>query len=123
MTTQTQVFSVDIVENVVIVTPNGDASGFRYQDIHTATNSLVDSIKRQRIPRMVVDFGEVEVVGSIMISSIIKLARSIADQRGIAAFCNSSETMRDVISTMNLTKLWAHYDTREEALAAVGDMN
>ena len=123
MTTQTRVFSVDIVENVVIVTPNGDATGFRYQDIHTATNSLVDSIRRQRISRMVVDFGEVEIVGSIMISSIIKLARSIADQRGTAAFCNSSETMRDVISTMNLTKLWAHYDSRDEAVAAVCELN
>ncbi len=123
MTTQTQVFSVDIIENVVIVSPNGDANGFRYQDIHTATNSLVDSIRRQRIARMVVDFGEVDIVGSIMISSIIKLARSIADQQGTAAFCNSSESMREVISTMNLTKLWAHYDSRDEAVSAVSAMN
>ncbi len=123
MTTQTRVFSVDIVENVVIVTPNGDANGFRYQDIHTATNSLLDSINRQRIAKMVVDFGEVEIVGSIIISSIIKLARSIANQKGTAAFCNSSESMREVISTMNLTKLWAHYDSRDEAIAAVANNN
>ena len=123
MTTQTRVFSVDIVENVLIVTPNGDATGFRYQDIHTSTNSLVETIKKQKIDRMVVDFGEVEIVGSIIISSIIKLARSIADQKGNAAFCNSSETMRDVISTMNLTRLWDHYDSRREAIAAVAGMN
>ncbi len=91
MTTQTQVFSVDIVENFVIVTPNGDATGFRYQDIHTATNSLVDSIRRQRISRMVIDFGEVEVVGSIMISSDHQAGAQHCrqDQRGTAAFCNS----------------------------------
>lgn len=119
MATQTQVFSVEIVQNVVVVAPNGDASGFRYQDIHTATNSLVDSINRQKISRLVVDLGEVEVIGSIMISSLIKLARSIANQKGTAAFCNSSEAMRDVISTMNLTKLWSYYDSRDEAVAAV----
>jgi anti-anti-sigma factor len=123
MTTQTRVFSVEIVQNVVIVTPNGDATGFRYQDIHTATNSLVDSIRRQQISRMVVDFGEVDIIGSIMISSIIKLARSIADQKGTAAFCNSSASMRDVISTMNLTRLWAHYDSRDEAISAVVSCN
>ncbi|MBI1314915.1 STAS domain-containing protein [bacterium] len=123
MTTQTRVFSVEIIQNVVIVAPRGDASGFRYQDIHTDTNSLVDSINRLKINRMVVDFGEVEVVGSIMISSLIKLARSIANQKGTAAFCNSSENMRGVISTMNLTKLWPYFQSRDEAIAAVNGSN
>ncbi|MHC4877839.1 MAG: STAS domain-containing protein [Planctomycetota bacterium] len=119
MMTKAKVFSVEIVEHVVVVTPNGDASAFRYQDIHTATNTLVDSIARQKVQRMVVDFGEVDVVGSIMISSIIKLARSIARQQGTAVFCNSSETMQNVISTMNLTKLWPYYESRDEAVAAL----
>jgi len=123
MMTKAKVFSVEIVQGVVVVAPNGDANGFRYQDIHTATNTLVDSISRQKIRQMVVDFGEVDVVGSIMISSIIKLARSIARQQGSAAFCNSSETMRDVISTMNLTKLWPYFDSRDEAIAALTEAN
>lgn len=119
MTTQTRVFSVEIIQDLIVVIPNGDAAAFRYQDIHSATNSLVDSINRQKISGMVVDFGEVEIVGSIMISSIIKLARSISSQKGTAAFCNASESMRDVISTMNLTRLWPHCDSRDEAIASV----
>lgn len=110
------VFAVQSVDNVFVVSPQGDSGGFRYNDIHRETNTITDRLQRDRITNLVIDFSDVEIVGSVMISSIIKIARQHGNRKGRAAFCGASSTMRDVLQTMNLTKLWPCFDTREEAL-------
>lgn len=112
-----RVFAVEQYEKTMIVTPQGDATGFRYLDIHRDTNSLVELIDRQGIENLVIDFSQVNILGSIIISSIIKLARKISTRNGKACFCQASEPMHQVVSSMNLTRLWPYYPTREEAIA------
>ena len=63
-----------------------------------------------------INFRNVEIVGSIMISAIIKLARKITAKKGYAAFCCTSDTMQEVMQSMNLTRLWPCFDSQEEAI-------
>jgi anti-anti-sigma regulatory factor len=112
------VFSTELIGSTLVVTPLGDAIGFRYNQIHTETNGLTELLDKHNVENLIIDFGAVEIVGSIIISSIVRLARKITGRHGKAAFCNASSTMQDVVQTMNLTRLWPYYDSREAAIAA-----
>jgi anti-anti-sigma regulatory factor len=68
---------------------------------------------------VVVDFTAEQMLGSIIISVVIKVCRKAGSKGGKAAFCNASSDMLEVLQTMNLTKLWTHYPSRAEAIAAV----
>ena len=117
MMTQTNtVFTTKLVGSTLIVTPQGDSTGFRYNDIHSETNAVITSIDRQNAQNLVINFDSVEIVGSIMISAIIKLARKITSKKGQAAFCRASPTMDEVMQSMNLTRLWPCFDSQEEAI-------
>jgi len=113
------VFAVQAVDDVFVVSPQGDSGGFRYNDIHRETNTITDRLQRDRVTNLVIDFSDVEIVGSVMISAIIKIARQHGNRKGRSAFCGASPTMRDVLQAMNLTKLWPCFDSREEALKSL----
>ena len=110
------VFSTELVGRTLVVMPQGDSTGFRYQDIHNDTNAVITAIDRQNAQNLVINFENVEIVGSIIISAIIKLARKITSKKGQAAFCGASETMQEVIHSMNLTRLWPSFDSQEDAI-------
>lgn len=116
MTQMNTVFTTELVGQVLVVTPKGDSTGFRYNDIHSETNAVITSIDRQKAQHLVINFQSVEIVGSIMISAIIKLARKITSKKGNAAFCCTSDTMQEVMQSMNLTRLWPCFETQEEAI-------
>lgn len=117
--TNHKIFVVEQHDQAIVVTPQGDATGFRYNDVHNETNALLDFIQRGRSIHVVVDFSQVEIIGSIMISSLMKIARKVGERGGQACFCHASDPMREVIRSMNLTKLWPYFDTRETAIASL----
>jgi anti-anti-sigma factor len=116
MSQTNNVFTTQLVNRTLVVTPQGDSTGFRYNDIHSETNSVIADIDRQKAQNLVINFNSVEIVGSIMISAIIKLARKITSKKGKAAFCCASETMQEVLQSMNLTRLWPYFDSEEAAV-------
>ena len=112
----TGVFSVELSDDLRVISPRGDSHGFRYNDIHTETNAITDRLRRDRVRNLLIDFSDIEIVGSVMISAIIKIARQHGGQKGTAAFCGTSEHMLEVFHAMNLTRLWPCFDSREEAV-------
>jgi anti-anti-sigma factor len=116
MTQINTVFAIEFVGDVLVLTLQGDSTGFRYSDIHSETNAVIRTIDRRNAQHLVINFKNVEIVGSIMISAIIKLARKITAKKGHAAFCCTSDTMREVMQSMNLTRLWPCFDSQEEAI-------
>ncbi|MBT7817554.1 MAG: STAS domain-containing protein [Polaribacter sp.] len=116
MTHTNTVFTTQFVGQTLIVTPQGNSTGFRYNDIHAETNAVITAMDRQNARNLVINFNSVEIVGSIMISAMIKLARKITAKKGQAAFCSASETMKEVMQSMNLTRLWPYFESQEEAI-------
>lgn len=116
MTQANTVFAMEVVGDTMVVTPQGDASGFRYNEIHNDTNSVIVQIDRQNAQNLVINFSKLQIAGSIMISSIIKMARKIGNKQGQAAFCNASEDMKEVMESMNLTRLWPYFESQDDAI-------
>lgn len=99
-----------------VVSPLGDSRSFRHSDIQTETNSIIDTLKKESVEAVVIDFHSIELVDSIMIGAIIKIARRHSVAENKAAFCEASPMMRRVLDSMNLTRMWPCFDSREDAL-------
>lgn len=116
-------FSTKQTETTLVVLPNDHAgSGFNYTSLSKQRNEILALIERNQFKLLVVDFsnlGENEIIGSVQITSLIALARKVAIGGGRACFCAASPEMLEVLVTMNLTKLWPHYENREAAIAAL----
>lgn len=114
-----KVFRLERDGNVLIVIPQGDAIGFRYNDIHQESNATLLALDDATLQHVVVDFGCEQVLGSIIISVVIKVCRKAGLKGGKAVFCNATPDMQEVLQTMNLMKLWSYHPTRAEAITAV----
>lgn len=114
-----KVFRLERDGNVLIVTPQGDASGFRYNDVHHESNMTLQLLDDPSLLHVVIDFKSEQILGSIIVSVIIKVCRKAGAKGGKAAFCNASPDMLEVLTTMNLIKLWPYFSSRAEAIDAV----
>lgn len=119
--TNTRVFGIEKYGETLVVTPLGDATGFRYTEIHQDTNAICDLVGREKVANLIIDLGQVKILGSIIISSIIKIARKINEKHGDACFCQAGSSMREVIHSMSLTKLWPYFESLDEAIASFDD--
>ena len=113
-----RVFRLDRRGDTLVVCPLGDALGFRYLDVHNETNAVLRVLDEPELTNLVVDFGGKELFGSIMVGSIIKMARKVGHSGGKTAFSNASVEMSEALETMNLGKLWPYFPTVTEAMAS-----
>lgn len=113
---QSKVFGVEITDDVLVVSPKGDSQGFRRNDIHHETNSVIAHLQGDRSRCVLIDFGDVSIASSVMINATVRIIRQ--QRKGRVAFCGSSPDMRYMFESMNLTNLWPYFDSRAEALSS-----
>lgn len=71
-------------------------------------------LQRGQVTRLVVDFADVQISGSVMLTAIVRIARQL--RKGNVAFCGASPDMQSVLEHMRFTKLWPYFDSRAEAI-------
>jgi anti-anti-sigma factor len=113
-----KIFRVDQVGPTVILTPEGDAGGFRYRDLHAETNTLRAHMLKPGNTNLIVDLQKMQYFGSEFIGAIVSMLREVRARSGKAAFCAATDQMLQVLQNMSLFRLWPHFATREEALKA-----
>ena len=116
-----KIFQVEADGEVAVLKPVGDATAFRYQDLHMEANSIRSYISRGKIKHLVIDLSELNYFGSEFIGSLVSMAREVRNRRGIACMCAASDQMLDVLENMSLFKLWPYFQTRPEALAHIDE--
>jgi anti-anti-sigma factor len=114
-----KMFNVETAGDIVILQPRGEGGGFRYQDLHSEVSSVRTFLLKPGHKHLVVDLGQMDYFGSEFVGALISMLRETKTRGGKACFCGAMPQMLDVLANMSLTKLWPHYDTREEALAEV----
>ena len=111
-----RVFRTDPAPPVLVVKPQGDLQQFRYQEVQLEANAIIAALARPGYPHAVIDFSEVKLVGSVMLESIAGICRAA---KGKAAFCSATPEMYQALVDTNLQTLWYHYNSRDDAVAAV----
>ncbi len=114
-----KIFAVDSDGPTLVVIPQVEGSGFRYQQLHIEANSLQRKFEMKQFSHLVVDLGSLNYFGSELIGVLIRLARTVTNGSGHAAMCGPSPKMLEVLDGMRLRKLWPIFASRDEALKHV----
>ncbi|WP_437190786.1 STAS domain-containing protein [Planctomicrobium sp. SH527] len=114
-----KIFNVETIGEAIIVTPRGEGSSFRYQDLHLEANVIRAQVSKPGVRQLLIDLNSMEYFGSEFIGALVSMLREIKTRRGTGNFCCANPQMLQVLSNMSLLRLWPHFETREEALSSV----
>lgn len=118
-----KIFSIEQSGNTLIVTPQGEGSAFRYQDLQMEANTIRGMLMRPGLTNLVVDLSGMEYFGSEFIGAIVSMLRETRSRGGKACFCSATPQMLQVLQNMSLFKLWPHCENRDEAISQVATAN
>lgn len=68
---------------------------------------------------VVFDLSEVSYFGSVFLALLLRCHTTVKNRGGELVLCGASKMARELLKITALDTLWAIYDTRAEALAAV----
>ena len=117
-----KVFDLDHVDEVVVVAPLGDESSFRYFDIHSQANRVMRAMDDESVLGVVVDLANVENLGWVMTSAIVRLVRNLDYRGGLAVYCSASKSNINQFSSMKLGQPWTHLDSRDDGVALIREL-
>jgi anti-anti-sigma factor len=118
--TQSQSFQVQRHGEIAVVIPSPEVESMHEVLIEQAAKMVVNSLKEDPPAGIVIDLSQVSYFGSVFLSFLLR-CHTLAKKHGseiVLAGC--SERTRELLHLTSLDTLWALYDTRAEALDALG---
>ena len=114
-----KVFHIDRVGETLVIAPQGPTMDFQYNDVHLDSNSLLRVLDEPDLKNVVIDMNVVNYIDSIIISSVLRVLTKSRQLGGKGVFCCASDEVKEVLSCIQIGRLWPLFETREEALAEV----
>ena len=115
-----QDFKLEWHGNAVVITPAGNVESMRWDLIEQAADVVMAPLRDQEVPLVVVDLGEVSYFGSVFLALLLRCHKFVKSRGGELVLCCASKMATELLRVTALDTLWAIYDTRDEALDAVG---
>lgn len=112
-------FCVEQVGDVWVIIPSPRIESLQWELIEEASELLVAPFSEMEGPQVVVDLKEVDYFGSVFLSLMLRVERVVRRSAGAMAVCGASARARELLRITNLDTIWAIYDDRSEALAAL----
>src|SRR5215218_11066637 len=112
-------FCVEHVGDVWVIIPSPRIESLQWELIEEASDLLVAPFCTMEGPQVVVDLKEVDYFGSVFLSLLLRVERCVRRSAGAMAVCGASARARELLRITNLDTIWAIYDDRFEALAAL----
>jgi len=116
----TQDFQLEWHGNAVVITPAGNVESMRWDLIEQAADVVMAPLRDQEVPLVVVDLNDVSYFGSVFLALLLRCHKFVKSRGGELVLCGASKMATELLRVTALDTLWAIYDTRDEALDAVG---
>ena len=117
--TDEDAFCVEQIGDVWVIVPSPRIESLQWELIEEASELLVAPFCKREGPQVVVDLKEVDYFGSVFLSLLLRVERCVRRSAGAMAVCGASPRARELLRITNLDTIWAIYDDRSEALAAL----
>lgn len=114
-----KVFQIARLPHTLVVVPQGATLNFQYTDVHLESNELFRIIDEPQLKNVLIDLGAVTYIDSIIISSLLRVLTKSRQLGGKGVFCCANNEVQEVLSCIQIGRLWPLFETREEALAEV----
>lgn len=105
--------------NTVLIRPATNIEDMQWDLIEQAADIVMEPLKEQEVPMVVVDLSDVSYFGSVFLALLLRCHKFVRNAGGEMVLCGASPTAAELLRITALDTIWAIYDTREEALDAV----
>ena len=82
------------------------------------SNAIRGHMMKPGTKHLVIDLVKMDYFGSEFIGALVSMLREVKTRGNKACLCCANAQMLGVLQNMSLFKLWPHYVTRDEAIAA-----
>lgn len=106
--------------DALVVVASGGVESLKWEIVEQAADIVLEPIREQKAPMVVFDLSDVSYFGSVFMALLIRCHKLVRMRGGVLVLCGVHSLARDLLHTTALDTLWAIYDTREEALDAIG---
>lgn len=113
-------FQIERRGEIAIITPSAEIESMAENLIEQAAQIVLAPLKIKPPSGLIVDLSRVNYFGSVFISFLLRCHLLVKKEGSELYLTGVSEKARELLRVMSLDTLWAIYDTREEALAAIG---
>ena len=113
-------FRLDFHGNAVVITPADNVEEMRWDLIEQAADIVMEPLASMSVPMVVFDLGQVGYFGSVFLALLLRCHKFVRSRGGEMVLCGATDTARELLRVTALDTIWAIYDTRDEALDAVG---
>jgi anti-anti-sigma factor len=118
--TQSQSFLLERHGDVAVIIPSPEVESMSENLIQPAAQLVLGPLKEDPPVGLVVDLGQVKFVGSVFLSILLRFHLPMKKLGIDMVLAGVNDRIRYVLRQTNLDTLWAIYDTRDEALRALG---
>ena len=113
-------FNIERHGEVAVVTPSAKVEEMHETMIEQAARMVIQSLKADPPAGIVVDLSQVTYFGSVFVSFLLRCHSQARKHGSEIVLAGASEPARELLKLLDLETLWAIYDTRKEAIEALG---
>ena len=106
--------------DAIVIRPTGSVEALPWELVEEASTVLLAPLHEQPTQLVVFDLAELSSVGSVLLNLLLKCHRIVDEAGGEFVLCNASPAVQELIRITALDTVWAMYDSRDEALEAIG---
>src|SRR5215813_176849 len=106
--------------DVALITPAPEVESMSETLIHQAAEIVLAPLRKNPPAGLVVDLSKVKFFGSVFISFLLKCHMLVKKHGSEVVLAGASDRIRELLHLTALDTLWAIYDTRAEAMQALG---
>ncbi len=106
--------------DALVVVARGAVETLNWALVQEAADIVLDPLRETPSPLVVFDMSDVKYFGSVFMALLLKCQRIGKPRGGLVVLCGLNDLAKDLLHTTALDTLWPIYDTRAEALEAIG---
>lgn len=116
-----QSFRIERHGDIAIIIPSPEVESMHEALIQQAAQIVLAPLKQDPPAGLVIDLSQVNYFGSVFISFLLRCHMLVKKHGSEVALAGASPRIKELLHLTALDTLWAIYDTRAEALEALGD--
>jgi anti-anti-sigma factor len=116
----TQSFRIERHGDIAVIIPSPEVESMEETLIEQAAHMVVNTLQEDPPAGIVIDLSKVSYFGSVFLSFLLRCHTRAKKQGSEIVLAGVSERARELLHLTALDTLWALYETRAEALEALG---
>ena len=118
-TSSNQPFVVERHGDVAIITPSPEVERMAENQMEQAAQAVLSPLRDDPPTGLIFDLSKVDYVGSVFLSFLLRCHKRVKEHGCEVFVAGASAKARELLHMTALDTLWALYNTRKEALAAL----